>query len=53
MRFAWSCSRDDGMPCFGAGGIGDLAGATWTIPGGSLTAEISHKFAVTVSKGAY
>jgi hypothetical protein len=53
MRFDWACSRDDGLPCFSAaGGRGSISGPAWTLPGGTLAAEVSHAFTVVISKGA-
>jgi len=48
--FNWECAREDGRPCFGANGRGDIAGGVWTIPPGVLTTDKAHTFQVTVSK---
>lgn len=51
LRFDWSCSREDGMPCFGSNGRGNILGSTWLIPAYTLISELSHTFTVTISKG--
>jgi hypothetical protein len=53
LAFDWLCQRDDGKPCFGAAGRGNVNGATWTIPAGTLETGAAHTFSVTVSKGEW
>ncbi|GBF88175.1 hypothetical protein Rsub_00887 [Raphidocelis subcapitata] len=55
LSFTWSCSRDDGAPCFAANAEAacrsTINGSAWTVQPGCLTTDKSHTFGVTASLG--